>query len=93
MSVHVSMFNFRKMTLKYLTSAKIFRLGKYFSTHDKNMVEAQGTGSSQPRAAPMVDEGDSLSSERLQWTAQLVSNVDKKLRASISVDELKKLCL
>ena len=59
----------------------------------KNMVEAQGTGNNPPRAAPMVDEGDSLSSERLQWTAQLVSNVDKKLRASVSVDELKKLCL
>ena len=37
MSVHVSMFNFRKMILKYLTRAKIFHLSKYFSPHDNFM--------------------------------------------------------
>lgn len=56
------------------------------------MVEAQGTGNN-PQRPSNVDEGDSVASERLAWTAQLVSNVDKKLRASVSVDELKKLCL
>ena len=56
------------------------------------MVEAQGTGNN-PLRPNNVDEGDSVASERLAWTAQLVSNVDKKLRASVSVDELKKLCL
>ena len=60
------------------------------------MVEPAATGNPvvpQRPAAAQIDEGDSLAAERLAWTAQLVSSVDKKLRASVSVDELKKLCL
>ena len=59
------------------------------------MVEPAATGNPvvPQRPAAQIDEGDSQAAARLEWTAQLVSNVDKKLRASVSVDELKKLCL
>ena len=36
-------------------------------------------------------EQNNGSKRGLQWTANLVSNVDKKLRAAVSADELKKL--
>ena len=57
------------------------------------MVEASSQNNDQePRASSnMGDSDNSLSA--LQWTAQLVSLVDKKLRAAVSADELKKLCL
>jgi len=59
------------------------------------MVEAAGTGNpinNVPRAPPMADDSEGAAG-RLQWTASLVTNVDKRLRASVSVDELKKLCI
>lgn len=54
------------------------------------MVEAQNEAMPQP--AQNNDESDS-STSALQWTAQLVTQVDKKLRAAVSADELKKLSI
>ena len=54
------------------------------------MVEASGADS-EPHMAAMVDEGEDNAAVQLQWTSQLVSMVDKRLRASVTADELKKL--
>ena len=56
------------------------------------MVEASGSPSQNPPPPKPSDEGDAAANW-LQWTAQLVSNVDKRLRATVSVEELKKLCI
>ena len=56
------------------------------------MVEASGADS-EPHMAAMADEGENNAAVQLQWTSQLVSMVDKRLRASVTADELKKLSI
>ena len=40
-----------------------------------------------------MDEGVNKVTEQLKWTANLVSQVDKRLRAAVTADELKKLSI
>ena len=55
------------------------------------MVEANGGMKEPARMVDMVDDQEEDAATQLQWTVKLVQTIDKRLHASVTADELKKL--